>query len=244
MLPQVNIVRAKNADFLCFWERAGISGVLTAHGVWDEPTIHFAKILIDRTPLTPVILDVGANMGTFSIPIARHVEKSNGIVHSFEPQRIIYYQLCGKIFLNRVDNIFAHKIALSDVDRDGSAKPLDYEKSWNIGAYSLSVDSKDPQEKGETAEIISFARLDQFKFDPAITLIKIDVEGMELEVLRGGLNSIEKSKFPPVLFEYNQGDPKGPFVLQLLTGFGYKIYKYSECDYLAQHPGHPAKLID
>jgi hypothetical protein len=58
------------------------------------------------------------------------------------------------------------------------------------------------------------------------------------------MKSIVRSSFPPVLFEYNPGDPKGPFVLRLLIEVGYKIYKYSEADYLAQHPKHPAKLFE
>ena len=132
MLPQVNIIRAKNADFLCFYESAGISGVLAAHGVWDELTIHFAKTLIDGTPLKPVVIDVGANMGTFAVPIARHIEKLAGVVHAFEPQRIIYYQLCGNIFFNRIDNIFAHNFALSNADTISNVSPLDFNKSWNI----------------------------------------------------------------------------------------------------------------
>jgi FkbM family methyltransferase len=186
MLPQVNIIRAKNADFLCFWEQAGISGVLTAHGVWDEPTINLAKALIDQTPWAPVVLDVGANMGTFSIPIAKYVGKLSGVVHSFEPQRIVYYQLCGNVFLNRMDNIFAHNLALSDVSRDGDVRPLDYAKSWNIGAYSIGSENQDAQERIIATERISFLTLDEFEINSTITLIKIDVEGMELEVLRGG----------------------------------------------------------
>jgi len=242
MLPQVNLIRAKNADFLCFWESAGISGVLTAHGVWDELTIHFAKVLIDLTPSTPIILDVGANMGTFSIPVAKHIEGRSGLVHSFEPQRIVYYQLCGNVFLNRIDNIYTHNVALSDIDQCGHVKPLDYTKSWNIGAYSLGADNRDGQKRGASQERISFVKLDDFGINPEITLIKIDVEGMELEVLKGGMKSIAQSGFPPVFFEYNPGDPKGPYVTQLLVEAGYKIFKYAEADYLAQHPDHPAKL--
>lgn len=243
MLPQVNIIRAKNANFLCFNESAGISNVLAQHGVWDEPTIHLAKTLINRTALKPFIFDIGANMGTFSIPIARHIENLMGTVYAFEPQRIIYYQLCGNIFLNRIDNIYAHNCALSNTEYIDYVKPLDFNKSWNIGGYSLSESTGNSQPLTEKFEKITFKLISDFDFDDQITLIKIDVEGMELEVLQGGLELISKNNFPPILFESNNGDPKGPLVLQLMIEMGYKISKYSDSDYLAQHPDFIAKMI-
>jgi hypothetical protein len=46
------------------------------------------------------IIDVGGNNGNFAINFA-HLVGNNGQVHTFEPQRIIYYQLCTNVFLNR-----------------------------------------------------------------------------------------------------------------------------------------------
>lgn len=243
MLPQVNIIRAKHGDFLSFYERAGISGVLTAHGVWDELTITLAKALIDRTAIKPTIIDVGANMGTFAIPISRHIEKLDGVVYAFEPQRIIYYQICGNIFLNRIENIFCHNIALSNNDHITEVRPLNYVESWNIGGYSLSENSESPQPLREEAERITFKKMDDIYLASPPTLIKIDVEGMELEVLEGGLNLIRNSNFPPILFEYNEGDRNGPIVLELLMGLGYGIKKYADSDYLAQHPAFVSGIM-
>lgn len=244
MLPQVNIIRAKNADFLCFNESAGISNVLEQHGVWDELTIHFAKTLINKNSFKPVIFDIGVNMGTFSIPIASYVGNLMGTVHDFEPQRIISYQLCGNIFLNRIDNIHAHNFAFSNIDSIIDVKPFDFNKSWNIGAYSLSESMGNVQPLTEKSEKVIFKSLNDCSLNDQIILIKIDVKGLELEVLQGRLAFISKNNFPPILFEYNNGDPKGPFVLQLLTQMGYKISKYAESDYLAQHPEFSAVMVN
>jgi len=243
MLPQVNIIRAKNADFLSFYEAAGISGVLTAHGVWDELTIQLSKTIIDTTKLTPVIFDIGANMGTFSVPIGRYIAERNGIIHAFEPQRIIYYQLCGNIFLNKMENIYAHNVALSNINRCEDVKPLNFSGAWNIGAYSLSSTNINEQPLSEKLERCVFKKLDDIKFDVQITLMKIDVEGMELEVLHGAREVFEKQYKPPVFFEFNSGDPKGPAVMQFLLSYGYKISKYADSDYLAQHADFPANII-
>jgi FkbM family methyltransferase len=171
MLPQVNIIRANNGDFLSFFERSGISAVLTAHGVWDELTVMIAKALVNISTSTPLILDIGANMGTFSIPLATHISERSGIIHSFEPQRIIYYQLCGNIFLNRLENVFAHKLALSTVNDDIEIDTLDYHQAWNIGAYSL-IPGKDEQKKISNKEKCKFSKLDEFELNNPISLLK------------------------------------------------------------------------
>jgi len=55
----------------------------------------------------------------------------------FEPQRIIYYQLCGNIVLNRLDNFRAFNQAVGDSDGDIEMPEINYENNVNIGAFSL-----------------------------------------------------------------------------------------------------------
>lgn len=234
MLPQVNLIRAKNGDFLSFFESAGISGVLTAHGVWDELSIIVAKTLIDATDVKPFILDIGSNMGTFAIPIAKHIKKNNGSIHCFEPQRIIYYQLCGNIFLNQLDNAYAHNIALSNGEAIREIAELDYHKAWNIGAYSL-VAGRNEQSYSQETNKCYFTTLNKFLNQERITLIKLDVEGMEFEVLSGGIEKIKNDGYPPILFESLKNDSKSQEVFDLLISHGYRIMQYAHEDWLAQH---------
>jgi FkbM family methyltransferase len=234
MLPQVNLIRANNGDFLSFFERAGISGVLTAHGVWDELTIGIAKVLIDNSNKTPSILDIGSNMGTFAIPIGKYIQDKGGFIHCFEPQRIISYQLSGNIFLNRLDNAFVHRVALSDWTGWDEIQILDYNQAWNIGAYSL-VPNMDTQEKQKMKELVNFYRIDDYSSVAEITLVKIDVEGMELNVLKGGGYKLKENKYPPILFESLSGDPNAAAVMNILFDMGYKCSQYANEDWLAQH---------
>ena len=162
MLPQVNLIRAQHGDFLAFYENAGISKVLTEHGVWDELTIAYSKALIESSQSKPLILDVGANMGTFTIPIAKHIN-NKGFVYSFEPQRIVFYQLCGNIFLNRLNNAYAQNIALSNINEEREIEVLDYAGAHNIGSYSL-VPGKDKQNKVNfIKDYCLIQKLDDFK---------------------------------------------------------------------------------
>ena len=234
MLPQVNLIRAKNGDFLSFFESAGISGVLTAHGVWDELSIHVAKALIDVNEKKPVVLDIGSNMGTFTVPLAKHIKNKEGLIHCFEPQRIIYYQLCGNIFLNQLDNAFAHNIALSNGEGLQEIEELDYHKAWNIGAFSL-VPGRNEQIYSQAKSKCLFLTLNEFEIEGKITLVKLDVEGMELEVLAGGIDKIKNDGYPPILFESLKNDPKSEKVFDLLISHGYKLMQYANEDWLAQH---------
>lgn len=241
MLPQVNIIRAKNGDFMSFFESAGISGVLTAHGVWDEPTIEISKALIDLVDRKPVVLDIGANMGTYSIAIARHIYLRGGIVHAFEPQRVVYYQLCGNIFLNRFDCVYAHNIALSNRKTLLEINPLDFHTAWNIGAYSL-VPGFDAQIHSNTCEYCQVDTLNDFPISDPVTLIKMDVEGMEMDVINGAFVFLEKNKFPPIFFESLEQDQRSQDVKISLADLGYDILQYANNDYLAQHRNWPSQI--
>ena len=241
MLPQVNIVRAIHGDYLSFFERAGISSVLTAHGIWDELTILISKLLIDTTNKVPVVLDIGANMGTFAVPIAKYIATKGGSLYAFEPQRITFYQLCGNIFFNRIDNAYLHNIALSAENATGEMAVLDLNQAWNIGSYSF-VAGKDEQKKLEKTEPCNFVKLDDFTPLRQATLIKIDVEGMEIDVLQGAAQFIARSGYPPILFESLKGQPRADFVFELLGQLGYAFSQYADEDWLAQHPNWDSEI--
>ena len=241
MLPQVNIIRANNGDFLSFFEQKGISDVLTACGAWDELTIALARTLVDITDLPPVIMDIGANMGTFTVPLGKHVAPRGGKVHSFEPQKIVFYQLCGNTFLNRLDNVSTYNMALSSTNEFREIPRMNFDTAWNIGAYSL-VPNQDPQQKLETKEPCEFRKLDDFELPSRITLIKLDIEGMEIEVLSGAMNRIARDGFPPILFESLEADPRSAQVKELLTAAGYKLLQYANEDWLAQHGDWPTEI--
>jgi FkbM family methyltransferase len=230
-LPQVNIIRAQEGDYLSFFDKRGISAVLTAHGTWDPVSIALAKALVDIQPSPPIILDIGANMGTFTIPLAKHIGERGGYLHAFEPQRIVYYQLCGNVFLNRLNNVYVHQVAIGNQTKMCSIPALDFGEAWNIGAYSL-VEGRDSQLKSTLQDSCAFQKLDDIKFHDKISLLKVDTEGMELDVFRGANNLLQASGFPPILFEFWEGDKE---IFKLLSSLGYDCKQYGNEDWLAQN---------
>jgi FkbM family methyltransferase len=136
------------------------------------------------------IIDVGGNNGNFAVDFA-HMVGDNGKVHSYEPQRLIYYQLCGNVFINGLDNVYCHNLAIgSCLDSVYIETPNYYEKGYvNFGNVKIA----------KSGEMVLQVPLDSFDNDyKDIVFIKIDVQGYELNVINGAINIINKHR--PYLF--------------------------------------------
>ena len=136
------------------------------------------------------ILDVGANNGNFAIDFA-HLVSNTGCVHSFEPQRIIYYQLCTNVFINVLDNVYCHNEAIGNVDDFVMIEKPNYFESVNMVNFGGAEIVK------ENGDLIPIKRLDSYDFKDVI-FIKIDVQGYESFVIDGAEETIKKHR--PYLF--------------------------------------------
>ena len=142
--------------------------------------------------------DVGANIGTHSLAIAK-IFQNMVAIRSFEAQRLIFYMLCGTIALNGLNNISLENIAVSDIDRSFVDIHLpDYTKSNNFGGFELaSAERSDNHNMTKsTYESVETRALDSY--GEAVDFIKMDIEGMEDKALRGAVNVIDKNR--PICF--------------------------------------------
>lgn len=254
MLPEVEIVKGIYGDFLCFRTQDLISHAIRRCGVWGEKEIGIA-LLASEHQANPLILDIGANLGAFSIPVAKKLARAGAIVHAFEAQRIVFQQLCANIILNRLDNVVAHHVALGS--RAGMIRipKIDYHRAENIGAVSLIPEIREvtPVDYSATEfENVAMATVDGLGIEGACTFIKIDVEGYESEVIKGMLGFIEQQSFPPILFEeWGAGQFSGAAgtiveagkaeVRSSLAAIGYAFVAMGT-EVLAQHPEARARL--
>ncbi len=152
------------------------------------------------------IADIGANIGYFSLVMA-HRAGPYGAVHCFEPHPLL--QKKWQTHLRRWPQCTLHPIALSSQEGEMDLYiPQNFEK--NEGIASL--------EKQDNAKVIKVAvqTLDRALAGKKIELIKIDVEGHELDVLKGASTMLEtvenivfedfqKSKSPVIVFLQNKG---------------------------------------
>lgn len=137
------------------------------------------------------IIDVGANNGNFAVDFSYLVGDS-GMVCSFEPQRIIYYQLCTNIFINGLDNVYCQNVAIGNKDGMDSIEKPNYfnEDDVNFGAAEIIRDDR-------PSELVEARRLDSYDFKDVV-FIKIDVQGFESFVIEGAVETINKHR--PYLF--------------------------------------------
>lgn len=245
MIPKVSLLDTENGKYLVWSSQDVLGPKLLADGIAEPATHHLCKGIINRGRHHNV-LDLGANIGSFTIPLAKQFsEKVN--FYCFEVQRLVYYQLCGNIFVNSLENVHAYQYAVGK--KNGIIKipkVTDYSMCWNVGGYSiddlpLAQDRTDfPSELLGGFESVPMRTLDSMTEIPPSCLVKLDVEGHELEVLQGATDYLKRSGNPPILFEV-WGHPwyqeKKVQLFQFLSDIGYDLIdRYSgEWNYLAQH---------
>ena len=249
MLPQANVSDCKEARYILFNTNDYISNNLYRSGQWEEFLLTISKFLIDGID-APVIVDIGANLGAYSIPLAKSIQFKGGIVYGYEPQRIVYYQLCGNIVLNGLDNYEALNLAVGEENGSIDIPAIDYHDNHNVGAFSLIRDYRAAHDiekfsnyKKMTAT--QMIKLDSVKFSKSPSLIKIDVEGYELNVLKGGTQFLEQHSYPPLLFEvweFPWFAKEKAELLNFCTRLGYEITLNIGNEYVAQHPSNPVKV--
>jgi hypothetical protein len=98
--PMLAIRRCRHGTMMYLRNDVYIGRSLNDYGEYSE-----AEVDLFRQFLTPgdVALDVGANIGAHTIPMAQIVGPS-GSVYAFEPQRIVFQILCGNVALNELGN--------------------------------------------------------------------------------------------------------------------------------------------
>jgi FkbM family methyltransferase len=175
-----------------------------------------------------VFLDVGANIGLFTL-IAAHRVGTSGRVFAFEPVPKTYQRLISNIELNHFENVSCHQLALSDiVGRLDMNISLDGFDAWNSLAQPTAGNSF-------TVETVDCVSLDAFaqkhKLFGRVTMMKIDVEGWESRVLSAGFELLSRSDAPLLQIEFNDQNCRSAGsscqkLYYLLDKLGYKPFVY------------------
>lgn len=192
---------------------------------WDLPLRYAHRKMTGRLDVELAILrkerpscvraiDIGANIGIYSYGFARYCKK----VESFEPVVHCTKMLCA--YAEKHRNITVHHFGLSN--RSGTTTLyvplLPGSTTENVGLASFT----DPGGKREM-HAIQIARLDDFSFRD-VGVIKVDVEGHEMEVLQGAAATISRER-PLLLVEIEQRHLKGismEDVFNSILSMGYR----------------------
>jgi FkbM family methyltransferase len=142
-------------------------------------------------------LDIGGNIGLQSIRMSQCVGNT-GKVYAFEPLNYLQQKFTKNITLNRADNVQLFSFALAD--KESEAEFSINTNSWNQGTFSLSDNSNGSEKQLVTIKIAD--NIPEIQQLESLSLIKIDVEGFEFQVLKGLQNTLQKHK-PRIIFEYD-----------------------------------------
>jgi FkbM family methyltransferase len=180
-------------------------------------------------------VDCGANLGVHTVECAKHMT-GWGVVLAFEAQERIYYALAGNVAINNCFNARVVHAAVSS--RSGSMKIPQPNYLTNSSFGSLELKKCDNNEFiGQDIDYsedkmidVRMVNLDSFGL-PRLDILKIDVEGMELEVLDGGAKCISEYH-PIILVEAVKNDRNA--LRARLEGFGYMVLS-SGMNFIAIH---------
>jgi FkbM family methyltransferase len=185
------VVRAHHGVFLAPSDDL-VTEHLEEYGAHTRPFVALALALIRPGD---IVLDIGAHIGSFTIPLARAVWP-DGVVVAFEPNDFTSEVLEINVELNDLSRVVeVEHIALSDTQR---VFTIDTPRS-NTGASHLTLEEAD--ESSITTSTLS----DWFATTHLETLdfIKVDVEGMEMQVLAGGREILDRFT-PTMLIEVDE----------------------------------------
>lgn len=193
-------------------------------------TSYFAKnfyqnnILIDEIfKLKPNqnFLDVGANIGYYSI-LASKIVGRNGRVYSFEPSLREFFRLIKNIDLNKCTNIIPLNIALSDSNNELSFSIAE----GHTGLNSMKIYDNSVRKRIQLTRTIRLDNLfcsENIKFH----IVKIDVEGAELLVLKGMEDLLKSKNIDKIIIEitprfFNLFNYSKKDIYEYLEQFGYQ----------------------
>jgi len=159
------------------------------------------------------VIEVGSNIGVHSLAISRFITNTGGLF-CFEPQRVVYQTLNANLALNSITNTFTYNKAVGNESKKINIPQIDYTKDGNFGGFSIVDDAK--------GEEINQVILDDFMDLEHLELLKIDVEGMEEDVIKGALSLIDKHK--PIIYCENDRQDKSKNLIELLWSLNYKCY--------------------
>ena len=200
-----------------------IGQALREYGEWAQGELDFLLDIIDAGN---TVIDAGAFIGTHTLAFARHVGPE-GQIYAFEPHPIAFELLKLNIEQNELPNIKPFDVALSDTKGTLHVPKAVLNDVENPEQLSLSIGSEVASKDADSVDI-KLVPLDQCKMDRC-DLIKIDVEGMELNVLKGSAKTLRR--FRPLVFAECLSLHNGWQIVLFMRDNGFEAFLHNELSY-------------
>lgn len=237
MQPFNQKVQGRHGEFLYNVHDAYVGQSLKEYGEYSKGEVDLFAQLIHSGM---IVMEIGANIGAHTVPIARLCAPAP--ILAFEPQRLSFQTLCANVALNSLDNVWAFHAGCGAEQGFTDLPELNPRTRNNFGGFSITP--KPLGERLDSAHPIPIVQLDSF--DMPVNFLKIDAEGMEIEILQGGQVMIEKHK--PILYLENDRQERSEALTKLLQEMGYRAWwhtptLYAEDNFFQNQTNHFGDII-
>jgi FkbM family methyltransferase len=209
------------------------------NGVFEPKTF---ELLDQHIKPGQTVLDIGANIGIYSLYFSRQVGP-NGKIIAFEPDKHTFSILKKNLEKNNCANVIPSNCALSNFDgvaHIGLPPDLENENLKYKDAFNIVEQVKASDNNADPNSLTEVRILDNYIQELGVTkvdLIKIDIEGAELLCFEGAVN-ILKTQRPVIIFEGDEERVKNfdynlTKLLIFINNLGYKLTNYDHGQWLA-----------
>ena len=157
-----------------------------------------------------VIVDCGANIGMHTLRWSRFM-RDWGEVIAIEAQERVFYALAGNVALSNCFNVRAIHAAVGRAVGSIKIPQLDHQLPASFGSLDLNQSEREPDVGQDVNYSGNLVRTNMISIDSLnlkrLDMLKIDVEGMEVDVLQGAGDTIDRCK-PVILAEWVKSDPE------------------------------------
>ena len=207
------LVPGRHGRFLANRNDFYIGYALIRYGEYGELEGQFLASLIKPGD---TVVEVGANIGSHTIPLAQKVGPQGSVI-AIEAQPPIFHYLCANIALNGLFNVTTHACGCGAAQEVMVIPRVDYTAArWqNFGGVSLT--------RGSQGIPVNVVPLDDLLADILrLNLLKLDVEGMEGEVLEGASRTI--TRYRPRIYLENDRLEKSRALIEQLMAMDYRLW--------------------
>jgi len=156
--------------------------------------------IVDTLPADAVIVDGGANIGFFTVPVAHRTQGRGTRIVSFEPQRQLFQALGGSLAINGYRHVYLHNCGLGAEPGIAELPAVDYSVAQDFGTVSLSNETTVAEDGWMADRVVDITSIDAMTL-PRLDFFKLDVEGYEIPALTGALATIKRHR-PWIWVEY------------------------------------------
>lgn len=221
------LVRARHGTMLVNENDRFLGQAYLHYGECCELELRLLEQLSDMPGMT---VEVGANMGIFTVPLALRMAQRGQAMMAFEPQPVIYQQLCANLALNGLTNVQAMPYACGAEESYVTFEVPEYGRTGNFGGVEMKLRGDQPTGRATDASTrasgrlcrVPCFRLDSFLPAESVGMMKIDVEGFELAVLEGAAQTIARER--PLLLVENDRRERSVALTAWLLGHGYRLW--------------------